>query len=94
MTDDWDPYHLQNRWAAVNNNPSSHIPHTDADPISIELMSCKMREIAISHQILHTICNCILDVNEECDFSTTNRVNFSESDSLTPEQLRVMWQIG
>ena len=62
--DDWDPYHLQNRWATVNTNPSSYTLHTDADPLSIELMSYRISERAISH-LLHTIYNSESDVDEE-----------------------------
>ena len=88
--DDWDPYHLQNRWATVNTHPSSHTLHTDADPISIELMSCRMSESSL----LHMICNSKTNVNQEYNFSTIKTVTFRESASLTPEQLSVMWQIG
>ena len=52
--DDWDPYHLQNQWEAVNSHSSPHTLYTDADPISIELMSCRIVERAASHQLLHT----------------------------------------
>ena len=48
----------------------------------------------MSHQLLHTICNSKTKINQECDFSTIKRVTFRESDSLTPEHLSVMWQIG
>ena len=92
--DDWDPYHLQNWLVTIDTHPSSHTLHTDADPISIELMSCRMSKKAISHQLLHTICDSKINVNQECNFSTIKWVTFRESDSSTPEQLSVMWHIG
>ena len=89
--DDWDPHHLQNQWKTVSSHPSSHTLYTYADPILVELMSCRMREGAISHQLLFTICNSKTSINQECNFSTIKRVTFRESDSLTSEQLSVMW---
>ena len=72
--DDRDPYHLQNWWAIVNSHPSSHTLYTDADPISIELMSCRISERAISHQLLHTICNSKTNINQECNFPAIKRL--------------------
>ena len=92
--DDWDPYHLQNKWAAVNSHSSPHTLYTDADPISIELMSCRIVERAAAHQLLHTTCHSDIGINQDCNFSTINGVSSRESVSLTPEQVSIMWQIG
>ena len=66
--DDWDPYHLQNKWAAVNSQSSSHFLYTDADPISIDLMPCKMLERAASHQLLYATRNSETSINQDCTF--------------------------
>ena len=49
---------------------------------------------AISHQLLHTISDGKTQNDRECGLATVNRISFRESDTLTPEQLSVMWQIG
>ena len=92
--DDRDPNHIESRWAAINTDPSFHNPQSDADPISIALMSCRMNERASSHQLLLTNYNSKFGKKNGPEFFTMNRVVSRESDSLTPEELSVMWQIG
>ena len=50
---DWDPYHLNIRWAAALGYPEAIAPSANTDPISLELMSSRREERASSHQILH-----------------------------------------
>ena len=53
-----------------------------------------MLERAKLHQLLYTTPNSETKINHNCTFSTLKRVTSRESDSLTPEQLSIMWQIG
>ena len=89
--DDWDP---RNKWEALNSQSSSHFLYTDADPISNDLMSCKMLERAKFRQLLYTTPNSEKEIYQDCTFTTVKRVTSRECDSLTPEQLSIMWQIG
>ena len=92
--DEWDPYHLQNRCAAINTTIPSRVFLTDSDPISTELMTCMTTERAVSHQLLHTLGEDTIQNHNGSGLSTINRVTLRESVTLTPEQLSVMWQIG
>ena len=94
LRDDWDPYHIKNKWAAVNSHSSPRSLYTDADPISTELMPCRVIERAASHQLLHTNHHSNMAICQDYNFSTIKGVSSRERDLLTPEQLSIMWQIG
>ena len=53
-----------------------------------------MLERAASHQRLYTNHKSGTSGNQDCTFSTIKRATSRESDSLTPKQLSIMWQIG
>ena len=82
--EDWDPYHVRNKWAAVNSGSSPHTLYTDADPISTELMLCRVIKRAASHQLLHTIYHRNTAIQQDYNNSTIKGVKSRESDLLTP----------
>ena len=64
------------------------------DPISLELMSSRLMEIASSHQTSYIKQIGAEKSHNQLIFTTLCGVSSRESNSLTPEQLSRMWQIG
>ena len=48
LKDDWDPYQLSNRLSTLMGEPNSSESVTYTGPISLELMSCKLRKRLMS----------------------------------------------
>ena len=53
-----------------------------------------LKERSGSHQILYTRYNRVEEPSEEITFSALTRVSLRESNSLSPVELSIMWQIG
>ena len=53
--DDWDPYHHKNRFAVLAGKLNSKMSLSYINPISLELMSCKLKESSSSHQLLSRV---------------------------------------
>ena len=64
------------------------------DSISLELMSSRLMKRASSHQILYMKHIGAERSHNQMVFTTLSRVSLRESNSLSPEQLSRMWQIG
>ena len=93
LKDDWDPYHLSNRLSTLKGEPNSSEPVTYTDPISLELMSCRLRERPSSHQLLHSAeqKDCVID---SLTLWALGALKSQQGNSLTTETLSLMWQIG
>ena len=91
--DDWNPYHLQCRWAAMSLSSILNTPSTYTDPIWSELISSSLKERAKSYQILCVRHSGTKNFSREITFSTLKRINLRVSNSLTSERLSTIWQI-
>ena len=89
LRDDWDTYHLSSRLSTLTGEPNSSDLVTYTDPISLELMSCRLRERLSSHQLLHGVeqKDCIMD---NLPFRTLGAFKSQQVNSLTPETLSMM----
>ena len=93
LRDDWDPYHFSSRLSTLTGEPNSLNSVTYTDPISLELISCRLRERPSSHQLLHGIEQKDYTI-DSLPFRTFGAFNSQQVNSLTPETLSMMWQIG
>ena len=94
LRDDWDSYHLKLRWSGMIVSATPDSSTTCTDPISLELMSSSLMERASSHQILHMKQIGARKPHNQLIFTILRGVSSRESNSLTPEQLSRIWQIG